>query len=390
MIELNKIMDIALLEQMLEQGYVRVATHPKYPELKIYGYTQNAQFDSMWNSVTNVCRGLITATQFSISNGEEIEYVLARPFAKFHNVNTLSQPETMEENLPLEDPIFTTKLDGSMGIIYFWDGKIHVATRGSFDSEQARWATKWIREKNPGLTVNMYPGFTLVSEIIYAENLIVVNYNFEGMVGLGLISNQTGREEPYHMLEEACVLHGMDVVETHADKAIKTAMLENTRNAEGYVVTFPSTGLKIKLKFEEYCRLHRIITGLNPRGVWEKLSAGEDAELVAMINDVSLGEGFRTWLSKWRNQLLGDYNVIKNTVEEIYSARPQSNYQVVNQVPTGQVVTRKDLALYFTNSSNKEYSGLCFALEDGKNIIPLIWKRLRPVGGATFREEGEV
>lgn len=376
MILLNEVLDIDLLHKMLNEGYIRVGTHPDYPELKIYGYTQQAQFANLWNDVTRRCRGLITATE--VINGQIIEHVIARGFDKFFNVNTTGMPETLEENLPLEEPIWSTKMDGSLGINYFWDNKIHVATRGSFVSEQANWATKWLREKNPGLTQNLYKDSTLVSEIIYTSNQIVVNYDFEGLVALSLIDNLTGKELSRSLLEEAATIHGMMPVALYSGKNIQDAQTENVDNFEGYIVTFQSTGLKIKIKLEEYCRLHRIVTGLNPRAVWEKLMAGDNIEITRMIADKTLGEGFRFWLEKWYCQLISDFNIINREVRAIYDSRP-----------TGLLINRKDLALYFTKPENARYSNLLFALADGKDPNPLIWKRLRPFGNETFRADGE-
>jgi len=162
---LRDILDYDLLQKHLADGVVRRQAHPLYPELNIHNYTEKAAFDRIWDGVTNVCRGLITVSPCLMDNGMGEEYVLARGFNKFHNLNTDWAPETMEANLPEETPLVTTKLDGSMGILYRWDKQLWVATRGSFDSEQARWATTFIRKYHPEIQIP--EGKTVLVEIIY-------------------------------------------------------------------------------------------------------------------------------------------------------------------------------------------------------------------------------
>jgi hypothetical protein len=68
-----------LLDKMIEEKYVSVQKHPE-TDYYIYNYTQNAQFDRMWNDVTKTCRGLILDGNRNI---------IARPFSKFFNYSEL-------------------------------------------------------------------------------------------------------------------------------------------------------------------------------------------------------------------------------------------------------------------------------------------------------------
>ena len=53
-------MDGALLQEMVDRKYVRVEAHPALPHLRIFNYTEHAQFDREWNQVTRAsARGLI-------------------------------------------------------------------------------------------------------------------------------------------------------------------------------------------------------------------------------------------------------------------------------------------------------------------------------------------
>jgi hypothetical protein len=356
-----------LFKQMLDTGYIRSQVHPKYPELVIFNYTEAAQFDRVWNAATNVCRGLIVKLDGNML--DENAEVVARPFNKFHNLNTEYAPETMEANLPNEAPLVTTKLDGSMGVVYFYDGQWWVATRGSFDSDQARWATEWYRARYepswPG-------GVTPVCEVIYAANRIVVDYDFEGLVLLSMIENATGRELPRVDVELWAETNGLDVVPKF-NKTLAECAAENTSNEEGYVLTY-SNDVKVKVKFEEYVRLHRILTGLNPKTVWEMLSQGQSEAIEKLLNDPKMPVTFVAWLREVASELTAKYAEIDREAQAVFAARPASP-------------VRKDQALYFKNTPN--LCSVLFAMLDGKQYAGIIWDRIKPKILKTFKKDGE-
>src|SRR4051812_27421593 len=104
------------------EGYVRVRQHPEDPELWIANYTEKAAYESHWDNVTLNCRGLI----FNAFGD-----ILARPFPKFFNYGQASCPVIDLD----EEAIVSDKMDGSLGILYKFDGKLAIATRGSFTSD---------------------------------------------------------------------------------------------------------------------------------------------------------------------------------------------------------------------------------------------------------------
>src|ERR1700683_5287554 len=161
--------------------------HHHYAPLVIYNYGQKAQFDGIWDDVTCKTRGLIVDQ----STGE----VVARPFQKFFNLGHCGRPETAMENLPAELPEITEKMDGSLGVLYRVGRMCAIATRGSFSSDQAGWASAWYT-KHLGKAV--WPeGWTPLFSIISPENRIVVKYKWEGLSLLALVNIETGEEMRY-------------------------------------------------------------------------------------------------------------------------------------------------------------------------------------------------
>lgn len=365
--KINEVMNAEILENLIQQGFISRKTHSEYPELAVLNYTPMAQYDSklVWGDEMNNSRGFI----YNTVTGD----IVARPFKKFWNLNDERHPETMEVNLPQDIPLVTNKLDGSMGVVFCYDGKIHVATRGSFHSNQAQWATNWLRQNFPSL--KLPEDATLITEIIYSENRIVVSYDWEGLVVLGIV-RYDGYEYNRLDTEYWANINGLRVVDKF-DKSLAECSAENITNQEGYVLTYQN-GLKVKVKFDEYVRLHKILTGLNPKAIWELLSSGQNETVNAWLVDPLMPVDFKTWLARWIVQLQNDYVVIEKSALEIFADRPLTDQ-------------RKMMALYFTESKNKVYASLCFSLldKDDDGLSSKIWKMIKPGAADTFKIDGE-
>lgn len=242
------------LHDMIEEGYVRVAFHPDFP-LEIFCYTEKAVHDRVWNKVTRACRGLII--------NDETGEVVARPFAKFFNIGEPMCPELPWSGRVVE---VKDKMDGSLGIAYETPQGLAIATKGSFTSDQALHATELLRAKYGGWSPP--PGVTVLFEIVYPENRIVLDYgDVDDLVYLTTIDNETGKDlnssmwwEYPHPFPEAKVLwYGK----------FGDAPLGNRPDAEGVVIRDTETNTRYKLKQADYLDLHKVRFGLNKHTVWE-------------------------------------------------------------------------------------------------------------------------
>jgi RNA ligase len=374
MTKLNEILNVTVLEKLIEDGYVSRKLHNEYP-LAVLNYTPQAQYDPklVWGNEMNLSRGLVYCT--------DTMEVIGRPFAKFWNFSDSRHPETMPENLPNEVPMFLEKLDGSMGVLFEWDGLNYVATRGSFHSEQAEWATNWIRTRYPRLSLPK--SSTIVTEIIYKENKIVIDYDFEGLVVLGSVNIATGVEIPRSDVKDFCRAMGLELVKEYK-KSFTDCLTEDEKNREGYVITYPSNGLKIKVKFETYCQLHRLLTGLNIHSVWELLRDNQSKTIDEWLVDPLMPATFKEWISSIVLELNKQFSDIHLAVLNIFESRPKLDLM------TPYKESRKILAAYFMKEEFRKYSGILFGLLDEKCIDHSIWKMIEPSGNnLTFKAEGE-
>jgi len=183
-----------------------------------------------------------------------------------------------KKHTPTKDFYTLEKMDGSLGISFNYKGEWIFASRGSFTSDQAIKGTEFMNETvNDRISHPMNPKFTYLFEIIYDENRIVVDYDFEGLVLLGSINTKTGDELPYELLEHS---NGgsfklVKRYEGFTDISELKGSVEDDK--EGFVVVF-SNGDKMKVKGEEYFRLHKIMTDVSTTAVWGVLSNGDSYE----------------------------------------------------------------------------------------------------------------
>jgi len=329
--------------QMLDEGYVRENFHPEL-DLRIINYTEKAQYDNEWNKVTARCRGLIISSDGTI---------IARPFDKFLNYG-----QNQADVLLMDEPVVVTdKMDGSLGILWSYKGQQGIATRGSFTSEQAIHATALWKEK---YNFQVAPMWTYMFEIVYPQNRIVLNYgDMDELVLLGVRD-----------IEEGDVLLPNEVVtwrgprtQTFSYGTLREALAAPQRpNAEGFVVYFPNLDYRIKVKQEDYVALHKIVTGLTKRRVWENLVEGQTlVDLIELVPDE-----WHAWLKRTYNELMFEFAGIKQKVAVSYLA-------VEQDLPIG--FTRKEFA---ERVKDMPYRSMLFGILDGKDINPAVWKLIKP------------
>lgn len=228
--------------------------------LSLFCYTDSCTYEKGWNPITMLARGLIL--------DPARKTVVASPFPKFFNVG-----ERMDSipDLPFET---FEKLDGSLIILFQRDGVWRCATKGSFHSQQAKWAAEWIKQYDLS---PLNPEVTYLAEAIYPENRIVVHYGHSGLVLLAAY-HSSGTELPYDSLLELGEHLTWPIAKRHSFNAVSELLaLAKTLPAseEGFVLRF-SDGLRLKVKGDEYCRIHRMVSRLSPLAMWEAMQAGDD------------------------------------------------------------------------------------------------------------------
>ncbi len=267
---LTDLVNLHDLNEMVGQRYVDVQTHPTLP-LTIYNYSKNCMFDRKWNDVTLQTRGLIVENYTG--------RVIARGMSKFWNVG---QPEA--KTYPMDTMVNVTKKeDGSLGIVWEYEGQYGVATRGSFMSEQAIHATallhteeyEWLRE-----CAYWFKLETMVVEVVYPSNRIVLDYKGKNeLMPLGSVINENGviYTRDLRWINSSAPKGELSL--TTLGEAIAMPIPDDE---EGYVLDIYEPGCgstcgtvvdHLKLKGEIYKMLHAILTNTSARRIWAQLAA---------------------------------------------------------------------------------------------------------------------
>ncbi len=347
MTHLSDLFDLADLNHALQERMVVARKHPSC-DLTILNYTERCQYErGLWNPVTLACRGLIH---------DGLGQVVARPFRKFFNYGDATGGE-----FSLTDPVTVTdKVDGSLGILYPVGQGYAVATRGAFESEQAKWATAWW-DRNVG-SYRPPDGMTVLTEIVYPENRIVLDYGArEGLVLLGAVDIAMG----HSVGPESGWLKDwpFERAATFPYATLSEALDAPQRpNAEGLVIHFIDSDERLKLKQADYVALHKIVTGLNERTVWQHLLDGKPVEDLL----TNLPDEFHGWVREVAARLSATVERNAAEVECAYST-------ILADLPPDH--TRKDFALL---AKALPIAGHLFARADGKDYRRRLWLEVQP------------
>jgi len=274
--------------------------HKEWEDLVIFCYTRECQYDRIWDDVTRHARGII----FNKVTGE----VVGRPWRKWWNL--LEEPTPPLSELRGLKFTATEKMDGSLGIMIPYKGQWYVTTKGAFGSDQAAWATDWARKH---INFDAVPkGYTTLYEIIYPENQIVVKYgDREEMVLLGVVSNETGEELPYEDLKPIAKDLGVTLVpvieSSELDELQKIAKTLDS-NKEGFVVTFEN-GIKVKIKGDEYCRVHKLIAYMTPLAFWDMWDYEKDFKNPGISKE---------FLSQLPEEFREECDALKEVIDELH------------------------------------------------------------------------
>ena len=398
---------LEILQKYHTDGLLHKQTHPTL-DLTIWNYSPKVQYEKLWDDITLQCRGLVTN-----SKGE----IVARPFKKFFNYE-----EHKPEDIPNEDYVVYEKMDGSLGILFYYKeeltderryniwfnnnyetgmerffdpnnlpdfenpyyeptpktkGEWILATRGSFTSPQAikgkeildRHDISALRKDN-----------TYLFEIIYPENRIVVDYgDEEKLVVIGGIHTETGEEIPDSSLfwmQDA----GFEVVTTYKTWGEGYDLLkeEISKDREGYVIRFKN-GFRMKIKGEEYKRLHKILTNISNRDIWEYLKDNKPFdELLEKVPDE-----FNDWVKTTIRDLKYACFQLRETAGKLHDGFRYGKFNDRDPEPS-----KKEFA-EFVMKQQKVLHAIMFAMWEKNNpkVDEIIWKLVKPTYSKPFKKD---
>jgi len=347
------------LDKRVEDGHLRKVISP-CRKLVLFNYTDACTYDKAWDEHTLNARG----TVYEIETGN----IIAQAFPKFFNYGELDL-DLQKDLLHRKDFDVYEKADGSLGIIYHFDGEWRVNTRGSFSSDQSVFASSMLGNYD----LSGFPkDITLLVEIIYPENRIIVDYGDDKkLILLGAFQNVIDLNSELFDIGSRIK---MEVAQKKSFSSIDELIKEREvipAGEEGFVVRF-SDGERVKFKGMEYLKVARILQGCSPLTFWESMVEGNvDRTILEQIP-----EEFRDEFDRIAQVIEHKYSVQKQQYTALYFdiTRKLALPLVHDQVNEEH---RKKLGIYLKENNIKE-SGVIFTLLLGQSIDKQVMRAIRP------------
>ena len=348
----------------------------EFEDYVLFNYTNECVFSKSWNDTTLASRGII----FDKNTGE----CIALPFPKFFNLSEhpTTQFNVLPHHLPYE--VFE-KADGSLGILYWHKDIPRIATRGSFQSDQAKIGIEILGSKD---LTTLDRDLTLLFEIIYPENRfndgarLVVDYgSTKDLILLGAYNRKTGVELTREEVENIAKCYNFPIVKKYNYTIEQVIEMQKILppTQEGFVVRY-SNGLRLKCKGDEYLKLSKILNSITPLNIWECF----DSQLIEVNRDylMSIPEEFRDEVTSIERKIKQNGFKIGLEIRDDYRG-----------IPAEHKVTRKDLGLYLQSTGKSlRHRGAMFLVHLGKigEINEYIREAVKPKGNilidASFKE----
>lgn len=323
-----------LLDEEIEAGNVRVAKSPDKP-LKIYNYTQKAQFSEHWNEVTRKTRGLI------LNNKNPVVV----PPEKFFNLG-----EKFAANVDLNNARISQKSDGYMIMVKVdSDWGLIIASRGSFDNKYVEAAKKFLTDD---VVSKLISGYTYFCELCQNfpgdESIILTKHPIPKLVCWAIKDENFNEIIP----DDKCpfpIVQELSLPE--AEKYLQ-------QKVEGVVAQDLETGQRVKIKTKYFLENHRLISDCTQKRVWEILSSG------GKVENLDIPDEFMPQMKEWQDELLYNHHLIQSVVQNEFNARVDW--------------TDKQIAL--DDALSPEMKAFIFTLKKkGLNSLSeQIWTKLKP------------
>lgn len=345
-----------ILNKYHEDGLVYKQVHTRLT-LTIWNYSERVQYENLWDDITLQTRGLVT---------DELGNIVARPFKKFFNQE--ESKHTSTESFEVYQ-----KLDGSLGILFYYAGEWIFSTRGSFTSDQSIKGFEMLKNYN---YEKLHKEYTYLFEIIYSENRIVCKYPFDDLILLGVIETKTGYE--VDLYNKDIDIRMSNLIENLSfkiaprydgitDYSILKSMVKD--NEEGFIVKF-SNGSRMKIKGEEYLRLHKLMTSVSTTSIWELVSEGKD--ILDLLKDVP--DEFYNKVKMYISDLNYSRFNVRETSFKIHDYFRYGKYGDVYPEPT-----KKEFALHLdSHKVDQKIKAVCFAIWDKRDYEKIIWRIVKP------------
>jgi RNA ligase len=341
-----------------------------FPDIKLNSEGQFASREDMLYAIRRECRGI----KFDVESG----HIIARPFHKFFNANERAETQLdvvfAEKEIGDGSHIILDKLDGSMIHPILTPYGIHWCTKMGI-TEVAKPVEAYVM-KNPQYLILakecIAQQLTPIFEWCSRKQRIVLDYPTDRLVLIAIRDNYTGDYLPLsamhgmtHNVNIECI-KALSVLDIAAEGQDFIEAVRAKTGLEGYVIRFNS-GHMLKLKAEEYLKIHKAKDGLT----FEKNVI--DLIINEKIDDV------RPFLQE------ADLKRIKEFEEDFWKGTEFFIADLNSKYFMGKLMAKDDkkkFAVEFVMKQNGFYKAFLFQMWDGKEARELVLNYIKDNTGS--------
>jgi len=333
MMELQNYLRQYGLDSLCSSYHIKLTRHQKYPHLICLKYSQIES--PMGEKIVQQCRGII------LDSAQDWQ-IVSYPYNKFFNYG-----EHHASTIDWSSAKVYEKLDGSLMVLYFYDGEWRVQSSGTPDAGGEvngfgfTFAELFWKVWNElGYHLPQATEYCFIFELMTPYNRIVVQPKNNQIVLHGVRNIDTLIEsEPDFWANK----YGWELVKsyplTNWTEVIKAAEMLDPMDSEGYIICDQNFN-RVKVKSPQYVAISHLREGFSTRRMLEIILTNEGEEFLAY---------FPEWTGLYQ-KIKDKYQSLIQEVEEAYQ-----QYQ--------HIKIQKDFALAI---KHLPYAGILFSLRSGK------------------------
>ena len=350
--------NLQILEEYVDKGLLRKAEDE---DLVQYNYSEKTNNECLWDDITIFNRGNI----YEKKTGE----LIARSMPKFLNFSQLN-PDKQKVYLTRQFTA-TEKLDGCLGILYKYKGKIRYNSRGGFNNH----VTEKIKQLLPKYVLlnHLLEYNNLVCEVISPQTKIICNYgDEESLYLITSYSKGTMNENTFWNNKVISDITYMPMVKQVDMTWVELFEWQKTAgyDKEGFVLSFyneDGSVERIKIKSDDYVRIAALRVGLNKQHVWKlmRLSLEQHKDLL------------QDYISGVPDELVKEVTTYVNEIQtevDIHKKQAQNLYDSLQHIETTQ------LYKYFEQNPSP-YKVCVYQMRKGYDPSSIIIKMVKPFSG---------
>jgi len=271
----------------LEQEYgIRTVPSGDHPSLLLFKYHQI--LSPMHERIVQESRGIIL-------DSADDWHCVARGYDKFFNYGEPHSAEIDWTTARIQE-----KVDGSLCLLYRYQGAWKVATTGSPDASGPVDANDFTYADLFWETLRSYPlpddfdtggqGVTLLFELTTPHNRVVVPHLTRRLTLLGARETETGNWLDHDQTRQLAEWLNVPLVQEfrlrNIDEVLSSFAAINPLEQEGYVV-IDAAHRRIKVKHPLYVAIHHMRSAISKKAFLEVVRAGETPEVIAYYPELT-------------------------------------------------------------------------------------------------------